>query len=793
MDSPLISGPGRSLDRELTAAFRSLLGDGSYAAQNGSAAEEEESSLLKHLRLLRRNAGILITAAFIAGIAGLVATMLLRPVYRSSVTLEIQGLNENFMNTRDVNPTANAAGSSPSYDIQTHVKVLQSRNLLDTVAKRVAAGVPETGTEEMQPAGRFDAFQLRQLGPVPRQEAISAAISSISVKTSGSDRIVEVMSDSPDPKVAAELLNALANEYIDQSLSARWQSSHRTAEFLTRQLEELKTKLERSQDELQAYAQSAGLLFTGDKQNVMQEKLEQMQQELSRAQADRIAKQALAELLSQQTALELPESMTDQYVREQQLELTKLRGELAELNTAFKDNFPKVAKLKARIAELDSALDKERANVLRRVQNDYETAKRREALLDTGYQAQSRAVVEQQERAIHYDILKREVDTNRQMYDSILQKVKEAGIAAAMKASNIRVVDPAIPADRPYKPSLWKNVVLGIFSGAFLGVLIVLARERADRSLREPGEVSLNLNVRELGAIPSAGWEGPRPPGKWRYSGDAQRHERAESSIEFPGELGRWLHRTSVVAEAFRGVLTSLMFVSRSGVTPKVVVLASANSGEGKSTVASNLGIAVAEINRRVLLIDADMREPRLHEIFGVPNGRGLSDILLESCSEAEADSLVLETEASNLFLLTSGSAKAITLSLLYSSTMPTLLAHFRERYDLVIIDTPPLLQIPDARVLGKMSEGVIMVCRSGATTKEALREAKQRLDDDGSTLLGVVLNDWKPDQGPQSYLYSHYYRRYRGETKGGGPRGDSNGSNGSIIASLKSTRNGDG
>ncbi len=359
--------------------------------------------------------------------------------------------------------------------------------------------------------------------------------------------------------------------------------------------------------------------------------------------------------------------------------------------------------------------------------------------------------------------MKHEVESNRQLYDSMLQQLKQATLAAALRASNMRVVDPAKLPRLPYKPDIPVSAALGLLTGVFLGTAFVIMQERADRSIQEPGETQFFLNLPELGIVPAEAAGGRL---RIRYNGGNQSDgskgvkERLALPEDNPPralparvELATFQRKPSVVAESFRATLVSILFSGENGGRPRVMVVTSANPSEGKSTVVSNLGIAVAEVNQKVLLIDADLRKPRLHDVFNLNNDNGLSDLLRskESVSTALAGA-IQQTHVSDLYVLTSGSTTAAATSLLYSNRMPELLEKLSTEFETIFIDTPPMLQIPDARVLGRMVDRVIMVVRAGKTTRDAAMAARQRFSEDGTQMLGTILNDWNPQRSPNGY-----------------------------------------
>ena len=566
--------------------------------------------------------------------------------------------------------------------------------------------------------------------------------------------------------------NMLTNEFIEQNLEARWKTTERTSNWLGHQLDDMKIKLERSEAALQTYARNSGLLFTEEKTNVSEDKLRQLQQQLSTAQGERIARQSRYEIAQSSSPDALPDVLNDPGLRDTQSKITELRRQAAELSTTFTPEHAKVKRVQAELITLEAAFERDRAAILDRIKNEYQESGRREKLLASAYDGQTRLVTGQSEKAIQYNILKREADSNRQLYEAMLQQLKESTIASAMRASNVRVVDPAKVPLHPYKPNAGESAALGLLAGIFIGGAFIMMRDRADRTIQQPGEISSYLNVPELGIIPSGAIDHRRfrdsviaPKDLSILSGAIG---KASSLLGDRVELVTWQRKPSLVAESFRSTLVSILFAGEKGPRPKVLVLTSAGPGEGKSTIASNLGIAIAEVGQKVLLIDADMRKPRQHEIFALNNDRGLSTILREKQSlngDKSLGGVIHDTEVPGLSVLPSGPASSTATTLLYGSHMPELLSYVRKEYDIVLIDTPPMLQMPDARVLGRMADNVIMIIRSGHTTKDAGFAATQRFSEDGTKVLGTILNDWNPKSAPNGYYgyYSKYYKSYKG------------------------------
>ena len=715
------------------------------------ASEPEAGVIVELWRFFRRNPAKIILATALGILLGAALTLPQDRIYQAAATLEIQELNENFMNFKEAFPVSDGTPSLASTDIQTQLRIITSTTLVSRVLDKLPP-------EPVPPANTVQLF-LRRLTKAPqrrtpdRDALVERARQNLYVKEARQARIVDVLYDSPDPRYAADFVNALTQEYIEQNVEARWKMSQRTAEWLTRQLGEMRKKLADSEDRLQNYSRRSGLLFTSDKQNPSEERLRQVQESLTRAQEDRMMKQARREATAGAAPETLPEMVDSASLRDYQNKLTDLRRQRAELSTVFKPNFDLVKRLDAQISTLETALKVERAAVVQRTRNEYESALRHEKLLQESYAAQSELVARDGEKAVQYGMLKREVDSNRQLYDLMLNRVNETSIASAMRASNVRVVDPGKPPRAPYKPSLALNMMWGLTAGLLGGMVIAGVSERTDRRIRRPGDLNFYLSVPELGAVPSA--VGSRAA-KVGYVRGALPNAAADFNVEvLPArkpmeacvELVAWQQRSSIIAESFRSILTSILFSGNTGEGPRVIVVTSALPSEGKTTVVSNMAAALARIGQRVLLIDADLRRPRLHQVFDVSQDYGLFDLLTSGARDFSGllPYVVQETFIPGAFLLVSGPYDPNATDLLYSSTMRDLLRQARQNFDMVVIDTPPMLDLPDARVLGRMSDGVVLVVRAGATSRDVALTVKQRLQEDGVALLGTVLNNWTP------------------------------------------------
>jgi capsular exopolysaccharide synthesis family protein len=780
----LPNGPGRELARLTPRADIGLPAPiGSDTARGG--LKREYAGVLEYWQMVRRHKVAVFVISTLGAIAGFLYTLPQPRIYQAHTTIEVQGLNEDFLGLHNVSPTVSPTSNYyPDFDIQTQVKIMQSESLAKSVVADLEKGKPP---EDMRPPDRLTAWKKALKIDPPSQDelwklAIGTAAGSVRVRASGTNRIVEITCDSTQPQVAASFANTLTKEFIEQNLEARWKSTEYTGEWLTRQLQDIKIKLEKADEELNAYARSSGLTFTDEKTSVEEDKLRSLQKDLLQAQSDRVSKESKYEMAASSPPEALPDVLDDSALRDDETNLTELRRKFAELRVALTPQNPEVKRVQAQITLMEATVKQERANILTRIKNEYEAAQHREKLMTASYLAEVKLVADQSEKTTHYGILKREVDSTRSLYETMLQRMKEASVASALRASNIRVVDPADPPSIPYKPNVLRYITMGLLAGICLGVSLVVLRERADRTLHDPGDIAYYLHLPELGVVPTANIElTPRgfktsrsPQAKGAVLDLNGQPAIAEEILDDRVELITWVRKKSLISESFRTTLTSILFSGHNGSRPRVIVLTSASPKEGKTTVVANLAIALAEINHKVLIVDADLRRPRMHNVFGVKNdNNGLSELLLkqEPLDQAELHAAVRATHIPNLYVLPAGRSRFNAASLLHSERLPELLGGLRGQFDTIMIDTPPMVNIPDARVMARLADGVILILRSAHTTRDAALLAKQRFLDDGIEVMGTILNSWNPNTPGYGYYRNYYegYFHYLGDGSGNG------------------------
>jgi capsular exopolysaccharide synthesis family protein len=723
-----------------------------------AAGETGDLQLLaEYLAILWKNRWLLIATLSVGGIIALAVTLWMIPAYHAMASVEIQNVEGVF-----ANPVVTS-----NHAVATQAQLLASLAIRNRAVARAQAF---KNSPEVQPQGILAtvrrALRLPDRGKsIPWETAVKMAAGALKVSPPKEGNVIFIQTDSPDPRVSTYFINSLAEEYLKSSEEARWEAYTNTGSWLTKAQEELKSKLQQSELRLAAFAKSKGLLFTSGTDNSSEDKFKQLQTAVLSASAERIAKEAAYEASLASPTEALPAVLDSGPMGTYQVKLAELRGQLADLSTTLTPEHYKVQQIQSQIDQLERESTKERTNIMRRIRIEHDAAVKRESELRHEFEAQVHTLSSQSGDAIQYSLLLHEVETNRKLYDAALSQDTEASLASAMRTSGARVVDAANVSGSPTTPNLPINLALGAFGGLLCSSVFVIVRVRADMRVQVPGIVEYQLNVRELGVIPAVE--------------DRSRMRRLTGSVTTPGSrqgivlfggrdtkagdvaLVTLNAKMSPIAEAFRSSMTSILYTGLDDRKSRVLLFTSAAAQEGKSTVVSNLGIALAEIGHRVLLVDADMRRPRLHEIFDVANTFGLSDLLHEKTplNEYPELSLARHTAVPGLDVLPAGPARPTLPRLLYSSRLKELFARLREMYDTILVDSPPVLSVPDARSLSRATDAVILVVRAHQTPQSAVFAAAKCFVDDGSPILGTILNGWDHKNSAYGgYHFTGYY-----------------------------------
>ena len=749
--------------------------DGGYGRPMPAEAASEPNPLYALWHILWRRKGTVLLAALLGLIAAVLLSLVQTPLYRARAALEILDMNNDFLNRRQISPTSDIPAVNTAVDLQTQQRILQSEDLLDQAIEKLKALGELKPLEEESKRLKFWEKEPLTAAAVSYRMRLKAEKSLI-VRPLGQTKLLEVLYSSGDPKFAADFVRALVGEYVASSIDERLKMNGHIGDYLTKQLNDVRTKLQESESALQKYALNSGLLYATplsgapDKTNVSEDKLLQIQGALSKAQADVAAAQSRYEIAKSAAPETVADVLNDSSLKELQAKITDLARQNAELTSIYTPKSENVERVQAQIEPLQAAFDKKRSSILTSIRHDYETATRRQKLLNADFAQQAKVVTSEAHKSIEYNILKRDVDSNRQIYNSMLEEVKQATIVSAVRATNVRVVDASRVPVLPYWPNIPLDGIAGLFFGTIGGMVYVCLRERSNSTLRSPGDTRLWTSLPELGVIPSASLEAGRRNSRKAVNGRTPRYIAAQNVSKRKQSASLLMlaalksePRESLMGEAFRAILTSLMVSGENGSRPRLLVFTSGNPSEGKTTVVTNLGLAMAQVRQKVLIIDADLRSPSMHQLFNLDNTIGLSNLLEDQSGGKDlAEMMIQATSVPRLNVLTSGPATSDPAHLLYAPHFAELLASLKEEYDAVLVDTPPSLHFADARIIARLCDAVVLVTRAGLTTGDEAFTLQERFMEDKTRVLGSILNDWHPTKASSGAYRSSYYGVHR-------------------------------
>jgi capsular exopolysaccharide synthesis family protein len=708
---------------------------------------------------------------------GHIGTLKQRPVYHAVAVLQIDRDAPNVLSFQEF--VAEVAPYDDSY-LETAFQVLQSRTLARRVIDKlhldqspefeeVLAEKPSWLAQLWQESG-LNSFTAAEEDPGldPKDnDLIEAFQERLSVTPVRNSALVEISFEAYEPELAARVVNALAANFIDQNLEAKWDASQKASDWLSQQLVGLKAKLESSEEELQRYAKNNSILFLDERQSMNSEKLQQLQAEATRAEADLIQKESLYNQVRGGDLSSVPGILEHKLYQDLSVRLADLRREHSELLATFTPEYPRVKRLKSQIDELEGAVERERGAFAKRVADDYHAAVNRKRLLDQAVLLQTQEFNDMAEKSIQYNILRREAETNKQLYDGLLQRMKEASLSAGLTASNVRVVDQADLPVEPASPQPLINLALGFLAGLGLGVGMAFFQEYLDNTLKTPEDVQRFLHLPALGVIPASNTNGKaKLPYGYGYGYGMQKPLLEAGSADNGGKG----HHSELMAaqgnsplsEAYRSLRTSVL-LSTSGRPPRIILVTSGHPGEGKTTTVVNLSTALTQLGSRVLTVDSDMRRPRVGTLLKLPSSpAGLSTLLTGQFS---LDEVVMSTQVPNLFAIPCGPIPPNPAELLASDSMQRFIEEAAQKFDYVVLDSPPVLHVTDARILAPQAEVVVLVAHGGVTPHEAVKHARDHLRQANANLIGLVLNN--VDFSSVGYDYYYRYNR-RGYGYGG-------------------------
>jgi len=755
MDSgPLIPVNGqvlREVQPDHPIELNRQLGPSAYSTLPG-----HDSALREYLRvLIKRKWLVASCVVIIFGVVAL-ATMRSTRIYDAFGSIAINKTDPAIQSLKDPGAGASVDYYDPT-DLDTEVRILKSDLLALQVIKQLNLDKnPEVGGGEETPSNSLslttDALQ-------PDSEKTTALLAGfkggLRVTLVPNTRIIEIHYRSADKNLAASVVNTLISTYIEQNFKTRFESTMQASDWLSKQLVDLEMKVQTSQEKLVQYQKEHEILGIDEKQNITTSKLDELNKELTAAESDRMEKESVYRLVQSgdpDTAAAAAVSAGTgtstsglmEKMREQQADL---KIQIAQLSTQFGNSYPKVVQLNTQLKEVDAQLQIEMTKVVSRVRSGYLASLQHESMLRQAMEIQKQQANKLNENAIQYSLLKRDVESYRTLYEGLMEKLKEAGVTAGLRSNNIRSVDKARVPTSPSEPNVPRNLTFALALGFTTGIGLAFLLEGIDNTVRTPEQAQVISGLPSLGMIPLGSKNGIEA---------AARRLTVATSREAV-ELVTQSRPQSQMAEAYRALRTSLLLTSLGG-PPKVILVTSALPQEGKTTTSINTAIVLAQKGTRVLLIDADLRRPSIHKTLGMGPKTGLSNVLTGNATLQQA--VVRSPLLPTLFILTAGTPPPNPAELLASSNMRDILAELREEYDHIIVDTPPTLSVTDAVVMSTRADAVVLVIRSGQTTKQALRRSRELLLQVNARVAGVLLNAVDLTS-PDYYYYYEYQGKY--------------------------------
>ena len=706
-------------------------------------ADDDEALHFRDLwRIVVKRKWVVFAVVLLALATALVSTMMQTPIYRATITMKIEREAAKIIDFKGVQPEE--YGDIDFY--RTQYELLKSRTLSERVVEQLnlrrsvgnASEAPKPWWLTLLEREKKDRIADADEAPPeaakkPNLLAVGAFQGSLVVDPIRSSRLVRVHFDSPDPKLAADALNALAQNFIAVNLERRFDASSYAKTFLEEKLSQTKAKLEESERQLVDFQRAQEIINVDEKQNVLAQTLSAYNQAASKAGEERLRAEALYQEFKANPE-STPQMLDNKSLVTLKEERTKRQIEYQDGLKIYKPAFPKMLQLQATIDELDRKINEEVEIVRRSIEGQYKVAVQQEQAVLAKLDASKKGVLDLQNRSIKYNILKREVDTNRSLYDGLLQRLKEVGVEAGVVTNNVTVVDPALPPGSPYKPNLNSNLNIAAVIGLVLGIALAFFLEYLDDTLRHPEDMERLTKLPVLGVIPLVkGKKGHESPLLAMTS-----HVDARSGF----------------AEAYRSVRTALQFATREG-APRQVVVTSTSAGEGKTTTALSLAINFAQAGKITLVIDSDLRNPTLHKYLGVENTRGLSNYL---SSDMPALGVVRLTSVPNLYVIPAGPLPPNPVELLSGPKLQMMLRELGERFPQVVLDAPPVLGIADALVLGNQVGAVLFVVAAAGTRKAHAKAALKRLRQASVVPLGAIMTKLDLRDGMYGYESAYYY-----------------------------------
>jgi succinoglycan biosynthesis transport protein ExoP len=706
-----------------------------------------EPHLLDYFIILRKHQWLIATFLLTVVTVVTIASFKMKPVYLAAARVEVDKESQNTLPFQGANYDEYI--DMENY-VETQVKILQSETLaLQTINELNLGQYPEFGGATVHLALPHGS------AGVTRPAILGAFMGRLTIKRVPNSRLVEVQFESGDPTLAALVANGHVQTYLEQNFRSKYDATTQASGFLSQELEELRIKVEKSEDDRLAYERANQIWQIDEKQNITTQTLGDLNKAVTEAQTALAGQEALYRMAVSGNVDLLPEVRNSPVIQELTKRKSALDESYAEALDQYGPNYPKVQRIAEQKKEVDQDLARAQKIMVGSIEEDYKTARQHLDLLQEALDRQKGESNDLGEKLVQYHILQHDAESNKQLYDGLLQKLKEAGITAGLRSSNIRVVDPALIPTSPAGPQKLRNMLLGFLVGLIGGIGLAIFREYLDNTVKSPDDIESLAGLPSLAVVPSlTGSNGHHS--KWPHIS----HKNTQQQIGAGPRVETLSHTQpkSQISEAFRALRTSLL-LSQAEHPPQVILVTSALPREGKTTAAVNLAVTLAQLGDRTLLMDCDLRKPGVRRALNLTANKevGLSSYL---AGVSNLDEIVFpHPTINNLEAMITGPIPPSPADLLSSHRMREGIAELRRRFKFIVIDSPPVMAATDAVIVSSLTDGVLLVVRSGETPKEAFTRTRDLLGAVKSRILGVVLN--AVDSSAPDYYYSYRYYPY--------------------------------
>lgn len=695
---------------------------------------EEEIHLRDYWKIVLKYRWFVISFFVIVVTLGTVWTFMQRPVYRATSTIWIEKEAPKVVSFQEV---LTVDTSTTDY-YQTQYQILQSQ----TIARKVIFKLklfqnPEFVSLDGVPVEPPKSYDEVNIG------IINSFLSKLKVEPVRNSRIVKINYDTWTPELSALIANTISDVYIEQSLETKTGVSQDAVTWLQKKIEEIRQKVETSEMKVQKYKEENQIISIEEKETITAQRLNELNQQLMDAQVKRVEAETrymnLKKLSREPEMIQsTQEVIGNSFIQSLKAQEVALEKEYAQMSEKYGPKHPQLVRLRSQLDEIRHRISLEVRKIINSIKTEYEVAKAREETIRNAFEEMKNEAQDFNKQSVEFGVLKRQAESDRQMYEILLKRLNEASVGEDIQAVNVRIVDRAVVPSSPVKPRKLLNIALSILIGLGLGVGFAFFFEYLDNTFRTPDDVEEALSIPFLGIVPEI--------------------KLKEGESETDRDLAVQKKPRSTFAEAFRSIRTNLLLSSAEH-KPGVILITSPGPYEGKSLTAINLALILVQTGERVLLIDGDMRKPRVYKVFGLDDSKGLSTLLT---GHSDIKEVVFESAIPYLYLLPSGPNPPNPAELLGSGKMAEIIAELRKKFEYVIIDSPPLIAVTDSVVLSTIVDGVVIILKAGQTTKELAKRAHKNLKEINAKIIGAVLNEVDFERDRYYYYYPYYYKYYK-------------------------------